>query len=435
MREKTVKTYEGGDAPRMARILGILSELLHETGQLVSQAPVEAPSAKASSEAAGPAGADRAPADAPVAAGDEPLFFVCEGPHGPVAFPWAWVVATRLAEEGGLLGVRVVDAHGERELALGRVLGLWSWKELAQRGGSVHHFFDPADLVARFSRESAHRLAASEGTARQPEDATAGAAVDPQAGPAQAFRIPRLEQLQVVDDDSVEETTLFPGLQVLAPLRSTPSPAPAVAPGPVAPPAPIPASASGHPQAAAPVSAAVPGQPQAAAPVPAAAAPSAHVPALPLIPEQLGIISPSALARRFLMRHLCELGYEVLEARDLDDPLLPADLRGVAALFLDESLYDDWASRPAAAGGNIPLVLLTVDGELSVPRYGDPPSRTAVLPRPFERAEVERVVRWLRASRTGGAEQEDGDHGNAQDDTWLFADPFGPAGAREHSRC
>lgn len=134
------------------------------------------------------------------------------------------------------------------------------------------------------------------------------------------------------------------------------------------------------------------------------------------------------------MRHLCELGYEVLEARDLDDPLLPADLRGVTALFLDESLEDDWTSRPAAARGDIPIVLLTVDGELRVPLNGDLPLLKAVLPRPFERAEVERVVRWLRSLREGGAGEGSGDHGNAEDDTWLFADPFGPARAGEHSR-
>jgi hypothetical protein len=151
-------------------------------------------------------------------------------------------------------------------------------------------------------------------------------------------------------------------------------------------------------------------------------------------PAQVCIVSPSALARRFLMRHLCDLGYEVLESRDLDDPLLPADLRGIAALFLDESLQEEWSSRAAAARGDLPLVLLTVDGELRLPAVGDPAGREATLPRPFERSEVEQVAAWLQTLRGGGAGDPSGDDGLEQDDTWIFVDSGGSAGAGDDPR-
>jgi hypothetical protein len=146
------------------------------------------------------------------------------------------------------------------------------------------------------------------------------------------------------------------------------------------------------------------------------------------------IASPSALARRFLMRHLVDLGFQVHEARDLDDPTLPADLKGVTALFLDESLLEDWRTRRPTAAGAPPVVLLTVDGALSVPPEGVCPPQGAVLPRPFERSEVERVVRWLCTLRRGAGSGGSWEHGDEEDDTWLFADPFGTARAGEHSR-
>jgi len=145
------------------------------------------------------------------------------------------------------------------------------------------------------------------------------------------------------------------------------------------------------------------------------------------------VISPSALARRFLMRHLVDLGFEVREARDLDDPMLPADLKGVPALFLDESLLEDWRTRLPVAAGSPPVVRLTVDGALSVPPDGICPPQGAVLPRPFERSEVERVVAWLCSLRRGASGGGSSEHGDEEDDTWLFADPFGAARAGDPS--
>jgi hypothetical protein len=145
------------------------------------------------------------------------------------------------------------------------------------------------------------------------------------------------------------------------------------------------------------------------------------------------VVSPSALARRFLMRHLAEMGVEVLEARDLEDPLLPADLKGIGGLFLDEILLESWQAHPASTPASPPVVLLTVDGDLRVPPQGALARQGAVLPRPFERSDVERVVGWLRslweATRVGGSD----DHGNEEDDTWVFADPFGAQGTGKYS--
>ncbi len=141
--------------------------------------------------------------------------------------------------------------------------------------------------------------------------------------------------------------------------------------------------------------------------------------------------SPSALARRFLIRHLDQKGLEVHEVRDLDDPHLPADLQNAGALFLDESLQEHWRAHPASAQARPPLVLLTVDGGLRVPPDGISAEQGAVLPRPFERSEVESVVAWLRSLWKEGQAGESGYHGDEEDDTWIFADPFGTADARE----
>lgn len=394
--------HEAGGQRQVGRILGLLGDLLRETGRLVGEEVESRPEAGGSMpparEGAPEPGEAGETSERSETSGGEPLFLVCVGPQGPVAFPWRWVAETRLDAEGSALSLRIADERASRELALGRVIGLMTLAEIAARVGSIHQFFSAEELVERLGKPVA--AAPRPATAESPivvtppaEDVASGSqaiaaqkvdGVAPQASPAPAVSfapiIPEAAK-RVVIAESLEQ-----------PVPKPAAPATAVVPEPVPPPSP------------------------------------------PALPEQVCIVSPSALARRFLMRHLCELGYEVLEARDLDDPLLPADLRGVTALFLDESLQDDWASRPAAGGG-LPLVLLTVDGELSVPRNGDHPPRKAVLPRPFERAEVERVVHWLRSLATGGAgDRGSGDHGSAQDDTWLFADPFGPAGAREHSR-
>ena len=171
-------------------------------------------------------------------------------------------------------------------------------------------------------------------------------------------------------------------------------------------------------------------------PAPAQVAPAASPPA-PAASSSGGapgrrvwVVSPSALTRRFLMRHLDQAGLDAHEARDLDDPALPADLESAGALFLDESLVDIWRRRPTSGREDLPLVVLTVEGAVQVPSAGAPAEQTAVLPRPFERSEVESVVAWLHSnwegSRVGG-----GQHGNPKDDTWLFADPFGKAGPGE----
>lgn len=125
------------------------------------------------------------------------------------------------------------------------------------------------------------------------------------------------------------------------------------------------------------------------------------------------------------MRHLEHAGLEIHESSDLDDPLLPADLGSVGALFLDESLQEQWRDHPAGRAGGPPLVLLTVDGVLQVPAAGERSPHGAVLPRPFERCEVESVVGWLRSLWRGGGTAGDEHHGDEEDDTWLFADPFG----------
>jgi hypothetical protein len=461
--------HEPADRSRVGRILTILGDLLHEAGELVHVAPAEADGASversvpSTAPASGtpspaPATAQSAVADAaapsaqPAGAPPEELYLVCDGPHGDVAFPWRWVAGTHLAENGAVLGFRIIDARGERELTLGRVLGLWKWGELVARGASVHHFFRPEELITRLAPgapatappepeptvATAAPGAPAAPAAPQPSPRAIAIHVRPASPPMPAGAAPATEAKAEVPRAGAKPaapggvTRVAQDREPIAWSPSAPAVGPSGEPAPAAPPAP--ARPAAIPPPATPA-AAVLSHPSAAADErPAAQADEARTPAPPAIPEQVCIISPSALARRFLMRHLCELGYEVLEARDLDDPLLPADLRGVTALFLDESLEDDWTSRPAAARGDIPIVLLTVDGELRVPLNGDLPLLKAVLPRPFERAEVERVVRWLRSLREGGAGEGSGDHGNAEDDTWLFADPFGPARAGEHSR-
>jgi hypothetical protein len=414
---------------QVGRILSIVGDLLHEAGELVNGEPAEAAAAVSSPGAA--AENDRAGAKAEAAdhaagqsddregeAGpDRPgaeLLLVCDSPQGEVAFPWSWVAATEPTAEGAQLLCRIMDPRGEQTLRLGRVRGLMTWDELVARGASVQRFFNPDELTARLTQGLAE-------TGAQPATPLPAAERQPWApGPAISDAVS--DAITAALDEALPSTPPAPAVasrpQTLPPAASPAPPAPGAA---MAASEPIPFPEPFRRGAIEPLTA-------------VSDAPNGRMKPPVTIPEQVCIISPSALARRFLMRHLCDLGYEVLEARDLDDPLLPADLRGVTALFLDESLQDDWASRPAAARGEIPIVLLTVDGELSVPRGGESPDRQAVLPRPFERAEVERVVRWLRALRTGGVNGGGTDNGNAEDDTWLFADPFGTARAGEHSR-
>jgi hypothetical protein len=145
------------------------------------------------------------------------------------------------------------------------------------------------------------------------------------------------------------------------------------------------------------------------------------------------VVSPSALARRFLTRHLDELGIRTQEARDLDDPRLAADLEQAGALFLDETLLDQWQVHPLARRVRLPIVHLTVDGPLQVPTTDGRERREAVLPRPFERSEVSAIVTWLRDWWAGAPARRAAPRGSEEDDTWLFADPFGSSAAGGHS--
>jgi len=133
------------------------------------------------------------------------------------------------------------------------------------------------------------------------------------------------------------------------------------------------------------------------------------------------IVSPSALARRFLSKHLESFGFEVQEARDLGSA---ADLESVGVLFLDESLRQEWSTHPAARGKHPAVVLLTVEEQqLWVPPDGVLSGEPAHLPRPFARAEVEQVVSWLDS--LSGREPGKTRHGGQAEDFWYFANPFG----------
>ena len=147
--------------------------------------------------------------------------------------------------------------------------------------------------------------------------------------------------------------------------------------------------------------------------------------------QPVWIVSPSALARRFLMRHLVQAGLNVREARGLDDPDLVADLERAGALFLDEGLRDQWRAHPTAGAIDLPIVQLTVDGALRIPPNGSAAELGAMLPRPFERSEVGAVVAWLRSLWKGDEAGGSDHHGDAQDHAWLYADPFGSADARK----
>ncbi|MFH1144577.1 MAG: hypothetical protein V1774_08555 [Candidatus Eisenbacteria bacterium] len=419
---------------RIGRILSLMGGLLQEVGVLVEAEPakataVEQEPAAAQAGAADAAGVSAKPATGAPAgvAGDGPwrseghppdrpddgLFLVCEQAGGKVAFPWSWLAGTRLSGQGDLEGFTISDGAARVALRVNRVLGLWTrrevqgWSEQLRWLESAKEIdvLEPAPatlpdapIVRGASRTPAPEpaVAAVPDAAELPEWIAPVAGLAPEPGPnaAAAFGAPPIVRLP-----------LEPSLDQPTAIRAEPS-SPAI-----------------PTEVARPRLAAVPDAAPQVTPLP-----DLHG------GERVWVASPSALARRFLMRHLGELGFEVLEARDLDDPLLPADLKGVAALFLDESLLEDWKARPASLRVATPLVCLTVDeASLNVPPDGQCPPGGAVLPRPFERAQVERVVHWLRSLTRGGAPEGDGDHG-AEEDTWLFADPFGASRAGEHSR-
>lgn len=362
-------TERNDPAVRVGRILNLVGDLLRELGDLVAVGRPQLPAAQPTeieASAASPAPAPApsrpepeiavipealAPAAEPVPAAaattpEEELYLVCDQAGERIALPWAWVVGTRLSPEGRPEGFTVSDGRGERELHVGRVIGLYTRREITQSNEPTRWIATVAELLAV------------------------------------ALPMPELKVAPSPAPEPVPE-------QPVEPIRPT-----------------LALAMEKHAREERPC-------------------PSPEL-------RRAWVISPSALARRFLMRHLVDLGFEVHEARDLDDPMLPADLKGVAALFLDESLLEDWRTRLPATAGSPPVVRLTVDGALSVPPDGICPPQGAVLPRPFERSEVERVVAWLCSLHRGASGGGSSEHGDEEDDTWLFADPFGAARAGDH---
>ncbi len=296
------------------------------------------------------------------------LFLVCRDEQGRhLAVPWNWVVDTHLSSTGTPEAFTLSNGSVEKRMAVGSVVGIWnetelrSWREQVEWIVELGGFAPPAA-----SREAGHE---QRERPESPEPPEPHERPEPpkRPGPPEPPAGGTAETSALGKDPAVETE----------------------------------AASSGAPEIE-----------------DSGAAPAAHL-------GPIWVVSPSALARRFLMRHLESTGLDIREARDLDDPLLPADLGSVGALFLDESLREQWRDHPSHRAGGVPLVLLTVDGALHVPRDGERPESGAVLPRPFERAEVEAVIAWLRSVWRAGGAAGDEDHGDEEDDTWLFADPFG----------
>ncbi|MCK4412327.1 MAG: hypothetical protein KAY32_02160 [Candidatus Eisenbacteria sp.] len=455
---------ESGGGRRIGRILSLMGDLLQEMGTLVQDGAKSASAAFAEPEAGGestpaappaavseaqhPAGAPAKPAAASATA--EGLWLVAECDDVRMALPWSWVSGTQLSSEGTLESFQVNDGECEMTLRVDRVLGLWTRKEAEAWQEQLEWLTSAGSIPVRpAAARSPRGLDAGPRDSRQAEAAPASGpfpASDPSpatgpspaSGPSQAaFRMNRPAS-QPVASPPVAPETMPPGAVEADSGPTMPAP-PAVDSTADA----APHRVSSMPVGASPSESWPPSARTGATQVEdARQAESSSCPAVIEAPpwardedsrvERVWIVSPSALARRFLMRHLRELGADVLEARDLDDPLLPADLKGGTALFLDESLLEDWKARPASTRGAPPLVCLTVDGALSVPREGTSPPGGAILPRPFERSEVERVIHWLRSLRQGSSRGGYGDDGE-EDDTWFFADPFGAARAGEHS--
>ncbi len=345
---------------------------------------------------------------------------VCRGTDRTLAFPWRWVSRANVSEgpdapagtpAGAQAGTLTIsDGTHPCELAIERVLGMWTRAEIAEWQEGPVWLTSASDLQTM--------MPASESRAREGKASGAGEARASQAREAGAGR----EALPTPDESRGPRV---PAREAESPAAGLSSPPPAFdrpTPFSLEPSLSQPTAVRNEP--------ASPDLHQAPSGFAAGRGPKRREIAEP---ERVWVASPSALARRFLQRHLTDLGFEVLEARDLDDPLLPADLGGVRALFLDESLLEDWKARAISSGRLPPLVSLPLDGELAVPPDGCCPPGGAVLPRPFERTQVERVVHWLRTLPGGCAPEDEGDHGE-EDDTWLFADPFGATRAGEHSR-
>ncbi len=345
---------------------------------------------------------------------------VCRGTDRRLAFPWRWVSRANVSEgadarAGSQAGAQagtltISDGTTQCELAIERVLGMWTRAEIGEWKEGPVWLKSASDLQRSMPASESHT-----------QEAKASHAEEARASHAREARASR--EAAPAPDENIGARV--PSLEAESPAVRRPSPRPAFD---------RPTPFSLEPSRSQPT--AVRNEPS---------SPDLHQPPSGFVagrdqkrreiaePERVWVASPSALARRFLQRHLTDLGFEVLEARDLDDPLLPADLGGVRALFLDESLLEDWKARAMSSGRLPPLVSLPLDGELAVPPDGCYPPGGAVLPRPFERTQVERVVHWLRTLPGGCAPEDEGDHGE-EDDTWLFADPFGATRAGEHSR-
>jgi len=325
------------------------------------------------------------PAGQPVAESGPPpavhqLYLVCEGEQGRrLAIPWGWIVDTQLSQTGAPEAFTLVDGEDVRKMKVKKVRGIWSAKELEDWSEDVHWVTDLKQLAhpSLLAAIEPEIPAAPEPPAPRPEPQ----AEAPEIQPAHTVVLPELH-------DEREAMKVVPDPSVIAPLELDSMDQTLAEPEEE----PFQEDAEGQ-------------------------------------PPTVWVVSPSALARRFLMRHLDETGIEVHEARDLDDPLLPADLEGAGALFLDESLQEHWSAHPMATTIRVPLVLLTVDGNLRVPAAGVHSTEGAALPRPFERSEVETVVTWLRSLWDLDSAGGNGAHGDSQNDTWLFADPFGNADA------
>ncbi|MBP6875361.1 MAG: hypothetical protein KBD56_04770 [Candidatus Eisenbacteria bacterium] len=329
---------------------------------------------------------------------------VCRGTDRTLAFPWRWVSRANVSEGADARAgtLTISDGTNQCELAIERVLGMWTRAEIGEWKEGPVWLESASDLQTMMPASESH---AREAKASHAREARAGREALPTPDENISARVPSLE----VESPAVRRSSPRPAFDRPAPFSLEPS---------LSQPTAV-RNEPSSPDLHQPPSGFVAGRDQKRREI--------------AEPERVWVASPSALARRFLQRHLTDLGFEVLEARDLDDPLLPADLGGVRALFLDESLLEDWKARAMSSGRLPPLVSLPLDGELAVPPDGCCPPGGAVLPRPFERTQVERVVHWLRTLPGGCAPEDEGDHGE-EDDTWLFADPFGATRAGEHSR-
>ena len=331
-----------------------------------------------------------------------PLYLIWEDTKGNrLAAPWNWVVNTHISGGGMPEAFTLSDGEQEKRMKVSRVRGIWTPQELETWQESVNWVTDLGDEEGNFDIDETDDLSAPAQASEPDLDFTGSRATDNEIETSPETSHP-ITYPSILGPRVVSEPDL-PDLPVKLHLEPTPDPASIVK-----------RSNSEN-------DVLVEG-----------GSPPDSESKMHFESKKVWIVSPSALARRFLMRHLDEMGLEVHEARDLDDPLLPADLNSAGALFLDESLQERWGGHAASTLTELPLVMLTVDGALEVPSNGKITARKAMLPRPFERAEVESIVAWLHSLWLGSATRESDHHGE-EDDTWLFADPFGSKNSGKHS--